>query len=165
MECKWGIWMNPEKLEYDFTFTFWWSDEEKIQAVNGSHVVQAHPVVVKTYKLYIHTIQFCTQEVRLPWGTSRKYPWIYHGKEQSPNCDYRSNKKVYILKYSNSKRCWAWESINRWKSSSCKSLRSRKQFISNCPTAKKNKMMQDGVANMNQKWMQCLDQLRTSIMT
>ena len=96
MECKWGIWMNPEKLEYDFnsaqrilrrlnakeelqelecdfTFTFWWSDEEKIQAVNGSHVVQAHPVVVKTYKLYIHTIQFCTQDIVVRSKTSLRY--------------------------------------------------------------------------------------------
>ena len=65
--------MNPEKLEYDFTFTFWWSDEEKIQAVNGNHVVQAHPVVVKTYKLYIHTIQFCTQDIVVRSKTSLRY--------------------------------------------------------------------------------------------
>ena len=47
--------------------------EVEVQAVEGDHVVQVPPVVVKTYKLYIHNIQFCTEDIVIEVRTSLKY--------------------------------------------------------------------------------------------
>ena len=76
-------------------------DLEKIQVVEGSHVVQAPPVVVKTYKLYIHTIQFCTKDIVIRSKTSLRYiqgTFLKYTmkKKHSPDCYYRSKKKVSI---------------------------------------------------------------------
>ena len=51
-------------------------EEEEVQAVEGDHVVQAPPVVVKTYKLYIHTIQFCTEDIVI---RSEDFPEVHPG--------------------------------------------------------------------------------------
>ena len=75
----------------------------EVQAVEGDHVVQVTPVVVKTYKLYIHNIQFCTEYIVIRSGDFPEvHPGdileIYHEKKHSPDFYYRSNKKVSILK-------------------------------------------------------------------
>jgi len=49
--------------------------EEEVEQMQGENVVQA-PIVVKTYKLYIHTIQFCTEDIVI---RSEDFPDVHPG--------------------------------------------------------------------------------------